>query len=179
MGNSFPKKSANHWPVNEIDFSYLVSKGNYMLHFILMTAMIICGNAMANENVKSSDIVQIHHVIDRYTEAMNTSNVDKVVELYDERGIFMPNKLPTAIGLNQIRKAYFDEFKHIDLDITVRVDEIVQDASIAYVRTRSDGVLTKLPSQEKISTESYRAFYTLKKRNGEWKIASFMFNFTQ
>ncbi len=91
----------------------------------------------------------------------------------------MPAREPTAAGLTQIRAAYEHEFKTIDLDVNIVFDEVVQDGNLAFARTRSEGQLKILATGKTVSTESYRAFFVLKKINNEWKIARFLFNFTR
>ena len=128
---------------------------------------------------KTNDMQQIKNVILAYNKAMNTSSVDGVLALYTEDGVFMPSRLPTAMGRDQIRAAaYAHEFNVIDLEVSIVFDEIVQHKDIAFVRTRSKGHLTLLAKNQKISTEKYRAFFVLQKIKGEWKIARFMFNFS-
>lgn len=122
---------------------------------------------------------EIETIIYAYGKAMNESDVEEVVRLYTKDGVFMPSGLPTAIGKSAIRDAYKHEFEVIDLDMNINIDEIDYNDNIAYVRSRSLGHLTLLANGEKKSTESYRAFFVLKKVQDEWKISRFMFNFSK
>lgn len=128
--------------------------------------------------VVADDRMEIVHLIDAYGQAMSASNVDAVMALYTSNSLFMPSGQQTAVGWQAVKKAYEHEFKTIDLDVKAIVDEIVVSSDIAYARTRSVGHLTVLATKENKSTESYRAFFIFKKEEGKWKIARFMFNFT-
>jgi len=129
--------------------------------------------AFANDETK-----EIEKLIHAYGKAMNASDVDAVMALFDKDGLFMPSGHPTASGWDAIKKAYEHEFKKIDLDVKIAIDEIYQDGKLAYVRSRSLGQLTLLATKEQKSTEKYRAFFVLTKSAGHWKIKRFMFNFS-
>ena len=129
--------------------------------------------------VIADDRQDISQLIDAYGQAMSTSDIGAVMRLYTINSIFMPAGLPTAVGWHAVKKAYEQEFQTIDLDVKDIVDEIVIGSNMAYARTRAVGHLIVLATNEKKNTENYRAFFTLKKQHGEWKISRFMFNFAK
>jgi len=139
----------------------------------VLIGVLLC----ASSSVYANERAAIEQVIRTYGEAMNQSNVEQVVALFTEDGVFMPSDQETASGHDQIRKAYEHEFHLIDLNVEVIIDEIYHQNDLAYVRSRSKGTLKILAKDISVSTEKYRAFFVLKKRKGKWKIAHFMFNF--
>jgi len=139
--------------------------------------MLLSG--LASASAQQDVYAEIKTVIYAYGKAMNASNVEGVVNLFDENGVFMPSGLPTATGAQAIRAAYRHEFEVIDLDVHIVIDEVQNEGDLAYVRSRSLGQLTMLANGEKRSTENYRAFFVLKKRHNTWKISRFMFNFAK
>ncbi|NOX92216.1 MAG: DUF4440 domain-containing protein [Gammaproteobacteria bacterium] len=149
----------------------------------LATAIAVSTTAHAQASVQTNthatEMQHIKEVILAYGKAMNASNVDDVLSLYAKDAVFMPAKEPTATGQAQIKAAYEHEFKTIDLDVNIVFDEVVQNGNLAFARTRSEGQLKILATGKVVSTESYRAFFVLKKIDNEWKIARFLFNFTQ
>ncbi len=110
-----------------------------------------------------------------YEAALNASDVDGVLALYTEDGVFMPTEGPTAAGKEQIRTAYEHVFGAIKLDIAFTVDEIVLSGNFAFARTLSRGEVTVL-AEDLTLPEENRELFVLKKTGDEWQIARYMFN---
>jgi len=146
---------------------------------IMILSTMAYAQSDAQTNNHATEMQRIKEVILAYGKAINAASVDGVLSLYAKDAVFMPAKEPTATGQAQIRAAYEHEFKTIDLDVNIVFDEVVQNGNLAFVRTRSEGQLKVLATGKMVSTESYRAFFVLKKINNEWKIARFLFNFTR
>lgn len=141
--------------------------------------MLVMNAQVLAQNTVDDDRSKIKQLIMAYGKAMNGSNVQEVVALFTEDGVFMPAKEATAMGLKQIKAAFEHEFKTIDLDVSIVFDEIMVQGDFAVVRSRSDGKIHLLGPNKTVSTEAYRAFFVLKKVKNQWKIARFMFNFTR
>ena len=110
-----------------------------------------------------------------YEAALNASDVDGVLALYAEDGVFMPTEAPTAVGKEQIRAAYEHVFSAIKLDIAFSIDEIVQSGNFAFARTVSRGEVTVLAEDVTLPEEN-RELFVLEKAGDEWRIARYMFN---
>ena len=67
----------------------------------------------------------IEATLEQYEAVLNASDVDGVLALYAEDGVFMPTEAPTATGHDQVRAAYEHVFGMIKLNIAFSVDEIV------------------------------------------------------
>ncbi|HEO65512.1 MAG TPA: SgcJ/EcaC family oxidoreductase [Spirochaetes bacterium] len=154
-----------------------IKKGLILLTVI--ATMMACGQSQGSQSAPSKNEKQkIKNLLLSYGKALNAASVKDVVPLFAENGVFMPAASLTAIGHDQIKSAFDDEFKNIKLNIAVIFDEIVQQGDFAYVRTRSKGTITILSKNITMPTDKYRAFFVLEKVKGKWKIARFMFNFT-
>ncbi len=110
---------------------------------------------------------EIQAVIDRYEQALNASDVDAVVALYSDNGVFMPSSAPTAVGIENVRAAYEYVFTVIKLNLTFTVEEIVADGSIAFARTGSKGSVTVL-ADGATAPEENRELFIFQKENGVW-----------
>ena len=66
-----------------------------MKRIILLMAAII---SMSACQTNSSDNQEIKNLLFTYRDALNASDVGKVLSLYTEGGIFMPSGAPTSIG---------------------------------------------------------------------------------
>ncbi|MBL1274632.1 MAG: nuclear transport factor 2 family protein [Ectothiorhodospiraceae bacterium] len=117
----------------------------------------------------------IKNLLSTYEKALNENDVNTIVPLYSDSGVFMPANKPTAAGQDQVKIAYQHVFKAIDLDIKFHIDEIEYSGDYAFVRTTSDGEITIKANNMTIKNNS-RELFVMKKINDEWKIHRYMFN---
>ncbi len=130
-----------------------------------------------DDAMTDTDRREIQTVLDRYEQALNASDVDAVLQLYADDGVFMPSSAPTAVGVASVRAAYEHVFTTIKLKIVFTVEEIVADGSIAFARTGSKGSVTVLANAT-TAPEENRELFVFHKEEGVWKIARYMFNKT-
>lgn len=118
----------------------------------------------------------IEKLLFNYQDALNVSDVNKVLPLYTQDGIFMPQGGPSAIGQEQLKGAYEFVFKNLQLNIKFQIDEIVVvSEDYAFARTVSKG--TQLIHATGVKgEEENRELFVLQKENGIWKIARYVFN---
>ena len=146
-------------------------------HFVILWLTALLGLSATTIEAAPED-EKIKSLIHAYTQALSHADVEAVVSLYTPDGVFLPSAQPSANGTQQIRAAYTHEFALLDLDVAPVFDEIFQQGDFAYVRTRSAGRLTVKAQNRNVSTGNYRALFILQKYQDEWRIARFMFNFT-
>ena len=155
---------------------------------LLLTVLLIAvgGHACADgtfstkedpKNRTNQDRQDLQTLLDRYEKALNASDVDAVLELYADDGVFMPSSAPTAVGIESVRATYEHVFTTIKLNIAFTVKEIVTDGSIAFARTGSKGTVTVL-ADGITAPEENRELFVFQKEDGVWKIARYMFNKT-
>jgi uncharacterized protein (TIGR02246 family) len=117
----------------------------------------------------------IETVLLAYEEALNTSDINKVLVLYAQDGIFMPTTFPTASGLAELEMAYTNVFKAIQLNIRFVIEEVIISGDIAFARTFSKGTAL-IHSTGQTITEENREFFLLRKEAAGWRIYRYMFN---
>ncbi len=142
-----------------------------LISSLFMVALV----AAAVMPMTDTDRSEIQTVLDRYEKALNASDVDAVVALYADDGVFMPSSAPTAVGIEGVRGAYGYVFTLIKLNVAFTVEEIVVDGSIAFARTGSKGTVTVL-ADDATAPEENRELFVFQKEDGVWKIARYMFN---
>jgi len=125
--------------------------------------------------METNEKQEIKKLLFTYRDALNASDVDKVLPLYTEDGIFMPSGAPTSIGLEQVKGAYEFVFGDIKLSIEFYIDEISINGNYAFARTTSKGSTLIHATGETVPEEN-RELFVLQKENGVWKIARYMFN---
>lgn len=127
----------------------------------------------------TTDRTKIETVLSTYEQALNASDTGTVMTLYADDGVFMPqNSLPNA-GKQAVRTAYDGVFKAIKLDIKFTIDEILQvSPEWAFVRTRSEGLVTIRATGAKVPEANQELFVFQKRDDGDWKIARYIFSTT-
>lgn len=126
---------------------------------------------------KEMETKQIEQLLKSYFTALNNADAKTAVASYAKDGVFMPTEGPTATGLEQLKAAYRHVFGTIKLNVGFKIEEIVPNGDFAYAITSSDGEVTLLDKGTTIPNRS-RELFVLKKTDGEWKIARYMFNST-
>ncbi|RQO69503.1 DUF4440 domain-containing protein [Pedobacter sp. KBW06] len=134
-----------------------------------------------NNNTKKSIKMEtvktaIEKLLINYQDALNGSDVSKVLPLYTTDGVFMPQGGPSAIGQEQLKGAYEFVFKNLQLNIKFQIDETVLiNENYAFARTISRG--TQLIHATGVKgEEENRELFVLQRENGAWKIARYVFN---
>ncbi len=158
------------------------------MQYFLMTAislfLVFATNAQPqinSSNSKNKTIMvtqaqkSIEALLKSYEIALNASDTKSVLKLYAADGVFMPSEAPTSIGQEAVEGAYNFVFSQIKLNIEFFIDEIEVTGDLAFARTISKGTTDVLAAGITIPEEN-RELFVLKKVNGEWKIARYMFN---
>jgi uncharacterized protein (TIGR02246 family) len=156
---------------------------HWMLYATLMISIMACKtenkmqsqNSTQNSKNKTMETSAIEKLLFSYRDALNASDVSRVLPLYTEDGVFMPSNAPTAAGQEQVKAAYEFVFKAIQLHIEFYIDEIVLHGDYAFARTTSKGTTLIHATGETVPEEN-RELFVLQKANGQWKISRYMFN---
>lgn len=154
-----------------------------ILSAVFFISFVSCKNETKNQsnNLNQNTMEQlpekseIEKLLFDYRDALNSSDVNKVLPLYTNDGVFMPSNAPSAIGQEQIKGSYEFVFKTIQLNIEFFIDEIVVNGNYAFARTISKGT-TLIHANGQTVPEENRELFVLQKTNGIWKISRYMFN---
>jgi uncharacterized protein (TIGR02246 family) len=151
------------------------------LIFVLAACQNETINQTNNSNSTQKNMEQtteksaIEKLLFSYRDALNASDVHKVLPLYANDGVFMPSNAPSAIGQEQVKASYEYVFSQIQLKIEFYIDEIVVNGDYAFARTTSKGT-TLIHANGQTVAEENRELFVLQKTNGQWKISRYMFN---
>jgi uncharacterized protein (TIGR02246 family) len=125
-----------------------------------------------------SNAAQIEQLLNKYEQALNSSDVNAAVQLYTDDGVFMAPENPAAIGTDVLRKAYAGVFQAIALKLKFQIAETrLLSPEWAVLRTTSTGVVKILANGAEVPGGNQELF-VLHKTNGQWKIARYAFNST-
>jgi uncharacterized protein (TIGR02246 family) len=152
---------------------------------ILVVLLIACQNKIETRNhlnnqnkskmENTTEKAAIEKLLFTYRDALNKSDVGKVLPLYTQEGVFMPSGAPTSVGQKQVKDAYEFVFKNIQLNIEFFIDEIEVNGDFAFARTTSKGT-TLIHANGQTVPEENRELFVLRKEDGFWKIDRYMFN---
>ena len=117
----------------------------------------------------------IEKLIFSYQDALNASDVSKVIELYTKNGVLMPNIAPTANGVGQIKGTYQYVFDNFSYTLQFSIIEIEVSGNYAFARSTSKGSVTTKANGQTVPDEN-RELFVFEKVDGKWKIARYMFN---
>src|SRR5258705_11235338 len=150
----------------------------------LLLVMGFCQTKGQNQNsdhkieMETKEKRAIENLLFSYRDALNASDVSKVLSLYTAQGVFMPANAPTSVGQEQIKGAYELVFKNVQINIEFFIDEITVTGDFAFLRTTSKGTSLIRDNGQTVPEEN-RELFVLLKENGTWRIARYMFNKTK
>ena len=151
-----------------------------MKHLTLTAALLLlvaaCQNKTENQsNISNQNTMEqttektaIEKVLFSYRDALNTSDVNKVLVLYTNDGVFMPSNAPSAVGQEQVKASYEFVFSQIQLNIEFFIDEIVVNGDYAFARTISKGT-TLIHANGQTVAEENRELLFFKKQTDNGK----------
>lgn len=121
--------------------------------------------------------VEIARQLVRYQEALNGADLEQVMALYAEDAVFMPQYSEAAVGRQAVRASYRRIFDTIRLDVRFQIDEIrLLSKDWAYARTRSNGTVKVLKSEQPTGPEANQELFLLHRENdGQWRFARYLF----
>ena len=151
---------------------------------MLLLTIASCQTKGQNQNsdrkteMETKEKTAIEKLLFSYRDALNASDVSKVLRLYAAQGVFMPASAPTSVGQEQVKGAYEFVFKNIQINIEFFIDEITVTGDFAFLRTTSKGISLIRANGQTVPEEN-RELFVLLKENGTWRIARYMFNKTK
>jgi uncharacterized protein (TIGR02246 family) len=134
------------------------------------------GASAKSHAADSRQRAQIEQLLNKYEQALNTSDVNAAVQLYTDDGVFMAPENPTAVGTKVLREAYAGVFQAIAIKLKFQIAETkLLSPEWALLRTTSTGVVKILANGAEIPGSNQELFL-LRKTNGQWKIARYSFS---
>ena len=141
----------------------------------MASVMVLTGSATAAPSASERGV---RATLFAYQDALNDSDVDRIIALYTDDGVFMAQHRAPAVGRAAVTEAYQTVLSVIDLDIAFIIDEVEVLGDTAWARTRSAGTTTILANGAEV-TEGNQELFLLRRQGGEWRIARYIFSTTQ
>lgn len=118
--------------------------------------------------------MSIQSVLRSYESALNTNDIDTILDLYGSEPVFMPQHAPALVGRTAVWAGYEQVFATIKLDVQFEIHEIEEAGDWAWARTSSFG-RTKILAAGVEVTEGNNELFVLRRENGAWKIHRYLF----
>jgi uncharacterized protein (TIGR02246 family) len=116
-------------------------------------------------------------VLAAYNDALNSSDTNAVIPLYAEDGVFMPPYSSSAVGQDEVRKAYDAVFRAIKLTVKFNAVEVVEmSPDWVFARTNSAGKTLNHATKATTAEGNQELFIFRKAKDGKFKIARYSFS---
>jgi uncharacterized protein (TIGR02246 family) len=116
----------------------------------------------------------IETLIQRYETALNTNDIDTILNVYGSEPVFMPQHAPAMVGRAAVRAAYEQVFANIKLDVRFTTHEIEIHGDTAWARTSSAG-RTRILAADIVVEEGNNELFVFKREGSGWKIHRYLF----
>ena len=139
---------------------------------------VVLVDRLAAGDQPMSETEAIATLLGRYAEALNNSDTDAVMRLYNADGVFMAQHFPSSVGAKAVRQAYERVFQEIQLTVKFRIEEVQTiSPEWAFARTSSAGIV-RVHGTGESNAEANQELFVLRKVEGEWTIARYCFSTT-
>jgi len=122
--------------------------------------------------------MSIEVLLKTYEKALNTNDIESILELYGRDPVFMPQHAPALVGREAVRAGYRQVFDTIKLNVAFTIHEIEELGDTAWARTSSAG-RTRILSAGIEVEEGNNELFVFKRENGDWRIHRYLFSTTQ
>ncbi len=126
----------------------------------------------------AADPAQLVAVMERYAAALRSGNVDALVGLYTDNGVFMRENMPAAVGREALRVAYKEVFAALKVDLSFSIQETEVMGDMAWLRSTSKGRVKVLSSGAE-TVNSFDELVVFRRDQAGWKIRSYMYGSNQ
>jgi uncharacterized protein (TIGR02246 family) len=125
----------------------------------------------------AQDDAAIRRVLASYNDALNGSTTAAVLPLYTDDGVFMPPYSQSAVGKEDVEKAYDGVFRELKFHVKFAIAELVVMAPTwAYVRTNSAGTTDHHSIGKTLAEANQELFIFKRGDDGRWRIARYSFS---
>lgn len=115
-------------------------------------------------------------VVTAYMKAFEAADAPGLAGLFAEDGAIMAPPMPTIRGRAAIESTLAAVFGAIGVRVDeVNVERVRELGDMAFVEARSRELVTNL-AEGTCETHDYRELFCLERHDGDWTIASYMFN---
>ncbi|WP_224994740.1 DUF4440 domain-containing protein [Cesiribacter sp. SM1] len=175
-GASAPEENRELFVVKKVNDQWKIASYIYNKMGVLSQAnntQVIENNPLSYTEEDINDIRTL--ITSAYANAISSSDAQAVSSIFIADGVLMAPDAPTMVGNTAIKSTYESVFDAVELDLAFTIDEIAVDGEYGYVRSHSEGT-TLIRSNGQTVPASYREIFIVKKVEGNWRIAWYLYN---
>ena len=120
----------------------------------------------------------IKELLKTYESALNTNDIERILAIYGNEPVFMPQHAPALVGRGAVRAGYEQVFASIKLNIRFEIHEIEETGDWAWARTSSAGRTRILAAGAEVA-EGNNELFIFRREGGEWRIHRYLFSTNQ
>lgn len=113
-------------------------------------------------------------VMERYAAALHARNVEAMVALYTENGVYIRPDFAPVIGREALRAAYKDVFEALSVRLAFDVHEVEISGDVAWLRSSSNGTVKVLKSGTE-TRDHYNQVVVFNHERGVWRIRTYFY----
>ncbi|HZP99190.1 MAG TPA: nuclear transport factor 2 family protein [Reyranella sp.] len=114
-------------------------------------------------------------IMQKYAVALQANDVEALVSLYTDNGVYVRPDFPAAVGHAALRTAYKEVFATLRVSLRFDIKEAEIHGDMAWVRSESTSKIKVLKSGAETS-ESYHQLVVFRREAGVWKIRSYLYS---
>lgn len=122
--------------------------------------------------------MSIEVLVKAYEKALNSNDLDSILNLYGQAPVFMPQNAPALAGREAVRAGYRQVFETIKLNVEFTIHDLEILGDTAWARTSSAG-RTRILSASIEVAEGNNELFIFKRESGDWKIHRYLFSTNQ
>jgi uncharacterized protein (TIGR02246 family) len=113
-------------------------------------------------------------VMDRYAAALHAKNVDAIVDLFVENGVYIRPDFAPVIGQAALRAAYKEVFETLTVTLAFDIHEVEISGDIAWLRSSSAGTVKVIKTGAE-TKDHYNQVVVFNRERGAWKIRTYLY----
>jgi len=142
-----------------------------MLRRVLLFAAVLSALAGA---AHAQAAAEFQKILDTYSKALDANDVETLVGLYTDNGVFMREDMTAVVGRDALRASYKNVFATLKVGLGFKVQEAEQSGDLGWARSVSTGKVKVLASGAE-TAEAYNQLVVFKREGGAWKIRSYLY----
>jgi uncharacterized protein (TIGR02246 family) len=138
----------------------------------LLVAAVAATAASATAGAQPAD--EPARVMDRYAAALAANDLEALVALYTDNGVFVRPEMAPAVGREALRQAYRQIFATLKVNLKFTVHEVEIAGDVAWLRSSSAGRVKVLATGVE-SADSYHQLVVFRREATGWKIRNYLY----
>ncbi len=113
-------------------------------------------------------------IMERYAAALQSNNLEALVALFADNGVYTRPDFPPAVGRSAVQAAFKTVFDTLKVNVRFDIKEVEITGDTAWVRSESSGKVKVLKTGVE-TNDFYHQLVVFHREQGAWKIRSYLY----